>query len=148
MKITSLYLFKQNSLNNLEYCRAYLNTNDATIFMHLYSIEIGDNREVQVFFFNHNINKSNPNAIQLSLNVEEPITSKYIGPIVETSYLQVSLFIYYFFLLTFFFNRLTPTQEKLPIFKGFNLNRNLLIVNIVIFNDLIFSDLIFSDLIF
>lgn len=51
MKITSLYLFKKHALQNLEYCRVYLNTNDPNLCIHLYSIEVGDNREVQVIVF-------------------------------------------------------------------------------------------------
>ena len=48
MKITSLYLFKYNSLKGLEFCRAYLNIEDPSVKIHLYSIEVGDNKEVQV----------------------------------------------------------------------------------------------------
>lgn len=48
MKITTVYLFKHNSLDNLEYCRAYLKSNDPNIMIHLYSIEVGTNKEVSV----------------------------------------------------------------------------------------------------
>lgn len=130
MKITSLYLFKHNPLNHIEYCRAYLNTNDPSIVVHLYSIEAGNRKEVNVFFMNHAINRSNPNATQLSLLVDEPITPKYKGVIMETSYLQASIFLYLFFLLGFFFFRLTPFEESIEIFKNIPLNRALLLVGL------------------
>lgn len=128
MKITSLYLFKNNSLNHIEYCRAYLNTNDPSIAVHLYSIEVGDRKSVNVFFMNHAVNRSNPNATQLSLLLEEPITPKYNGIIMETSYLQASIFIYLFFLLGFFFFRLTPFEESIEIIKNLPVNSALLLV--------------------
>ena len=130
MKITSLYLFKHNSLNHVEYCRAYLNTNDPSIAIHLYSIEVGNRKQVNVFFMNHAINRSNPNATQLSLIIDEPITPKYKGVIMETSYLQASIFIYLFFLFGFFFFRLAPFESSIEIIQSFPINRSLLLVGV------------------